>query len=244
MKKISYITNISLSIILLIIIIRENYPQRVYRKLFTQSQTTNSYLNNYQWQPRENYFDQDTISNYEIVMIGNSITQGGFWEQLLKSNSVKNLGIGSDVSEGVLNRVERAINYKPKYLFVEIGINDICSDIPVDTIISNYQKIISKIKSQKIILGITSVISVGKNYPNSIAINKNVELLNIKLRSLSKDNVNFIDLNKELAKDGFLTNELTYDQIHLKPQGYLIYAKILNDFITSSKSNQTHQDSN
>jgi lysophospholipase L1-like esterase len=177
-------------------------------------------------------------------MIGNSITQGGFWEQLLKSNSVKNLGIGSDVSEGVLNRVERAINYKPKYLFVEIGINDICSDIPVDTIISNYQKIISKIKSQKIILGITSVISVGKNYPNSIAINKNVELLNNKLRSLSKDNFNFIDLNKELAKDGFLTNELTYDQIHLKPQGYLVYSKILNDFITSSKSNQIHQGSN
>lgn len=241
MKKISNGINIFLIIILLIISFKENYPQRLYRRLFADQRTeTKQYLNNVQWQSRENYFDQDTILHYEVVMIGNSITQGGLWEQLLNCTSVKNLGIGSDISEGVLNRVDRAIKYHPKFVFVEIGINDISKNIPIDIILSNYTKILSRLTTAKTITCITSVIFVGKDYPNALQTNKKIDVLNKELMLLVKDNIHFIDVNKKLINNGFLKPTLTYDQIHLSPKGYLIYGGIVNDFITSSKSNQTH----
>jgi lysophospholipase L1-like esterase len=242
MKKLSTSINIFLFSILLIISFKENYPQRLYRRLFTDQRIeTKQYLNNFQWQSRENYFDQDTVLHYDVVMIGNSITQGGLWEQLLNCTSVKNLGIGNDISEGVLNRVDRAIKYHPKFVFVEIGVNDISNNIPIDIILNNYSKIASRLSTAKITTCITSVIFVGKEYPNAVETNKKIDDLNKKLMLLSKDKIHFIDLNKKLVNNGFLKPNLTYDQIHLSPKGYLIYGGIVNDFITSSKSNQTHQ---
>jgi hypothetical protein len=152
MKKLSTGINILLFSILLIISFKENYLQRLYRRLFTEQRIEKKqYLNNFQYQSRENYFDQDTVLHYEVVMIGNSITQGGLWEQFLNCTSVKNLGIGNDISEGVLNRVDRAIKYHPTFVFVEIGVNDISNNIPIDTILNNYSKI-ALISSHKIAL--------------------------------------------------------------------------------------------
>jgi lysophospholipase L1-like esterase len=239
MRNTGVLINIFLIVILSVVCIREHYPERLFHRIFDRPQPTErkSYLNNIQWHARENYFDQDTISHYEVVMIGNSITQGGLWEQLLNSTSLKNLGIGSDISEGVLNRIQRAIGYSPRYLFIEIGINDICANIPTDTIIRNYQRIVSLLASHDIITGITGVIYVGESYPNAAEINKAVESFNKELMSLSRDGVYYIDLNSGLAPNGFLSADLTYDQIHLTPKGYSIYAKTINDFM---KAHEAH----
>lgn len=239
MRNTGIVVNILLIVILSVVCIREHYPERIYHRIFDRQPQTErkTYLNNIQWHARENYFDQDTISHYEVVMIGNSITQGGLWEQLLKSTSVKNLGIGSDISEGVLNRIQRAIEYNPKYIFIEIGINDICANIPTDTIIRNYQRIVSLLASHRIITGITGVIYVGESYPNAAEINKNIESFNKELMSLTRDGIYYLDMNYGLAPNGFLNGDLSYDQIHLSPKGYSIYAKTINDFM---KANESH----
>jgi hypothetical protein len=50
-------------------------------------------------------FKQEPIVVGKIIMLGNSITEGGDWKKLLKDSTIINRGIGGDVTFGVLNRI-------------------------------------------------------------------------------------------------------------------------------------------
>jgi len=77
--------------------------------------------------------------DYKIVMIGDSITDGGLWDELLKNNLVQNRGIGGDTTDGVLDRLS-SINQKIEIAFIMIGINDF-QDI---NLLMKFLKIIKK----------------------------------------------------------------------------------------------------
>ncbi|HKM18502.1 MAG TPA: GDSL-type esterase/lipase family protein, partial [Aliarcobacter sp.] len=61
---------------------------------------------------------------FSIVMIGDSITDGAEWYELLQNSEVQNRGIGGDTTNGVLDRLN-TINKSIKKAFIMIGINDI-----------------------------------------------------------------------------------------------------------------------
>jgi lysophospholipase L1-like esterase len=62
---------------------------------------------------------------FDYIMLGDSITQEGNWNELLGGVKVINKGIGGDTSVGVLNRFDRSINESAHTVFVMIGINDL-----------------------------------------------------------------------------------------------------------------------
>jgi len=71
-------------------------------------------------------FKNTPIGSDKIVMVGNSLTEGGGdWAKRLKNQNVVNRGISGDVTEGVLKRIGEICYYKPKAVFLLIGINDI-----------------------------------------------------------------------------------------------------------------------
>ena len=70
---------------------------------------------------------------FSIVMIGDSITDGAEWYELLKNNEVQNRGIGGDTTKGILDRLD-TINKSIKKAFLMIGINDIAGYKTVDEI--------------------------------------------------------------------------------------------------------------
>ena len=80
---------------------------------------------------------------FSIVMIGDSITDGAEWYELLKNNEVQNRGIGGDTTKGILDRLD-TINKSIKKAFIMIGINDIYRYETTDEIYENYLKIIDK----------------------------------------------------------------------------------------------------
>jgi hypothetical protein len=61
----------------------------------------------------------------DIVMLGDSITEGAPWSLILPCRSVANLGRSGDTSEGVLMRIADVIHLGPKSVFLMIGANDI-----------------------------------------------------------------------------------------------------------------------
>ena len=66
----------------------------------------------------------------EIVFIGNSITEGGKnWSEKFNIPNIRNRGIGGDVTDGVLERLGEIIFFKPKAVFILIGINDLCKPL-------------------------------------------------------------------------------------------------------------------
>ena len=71
-------------------------------------------------------FKNNPIGQGKIVFLGNSITEaGGDWNVRFGTSNIVNRGISGDITEGVLNRLDEIIHYKPIALFLLIGINDI-----------------------------------------------------------------------------------------------------------------------
>ena len=86
---------------------------------------------------------------FSIVMIGDSITDGAEWYELLKNNEVQNRGIGGDTTKGILDRLD-TINKSIKKAFIMIGINDIAGYKRVDEIYNNYIKILEDLERKDI----------------------------------------------------------------------------------------------
>ena len=74
-------------------------------------------------------FEVSPIGFNKIVFLGNSITQGllRHTDKLL-GNNIVNRGISGDHTDGVLARLEEIIHYKPKAVFLLIGVNDLFED--------------------------------------------------------------------------------------------------------------------
>ena len=116
-----------------------------------------------------------------------------------------------------------------------IGVNDIFSWIPLETVFDNYVKIIESLKKKNIIPIIQSVLYAGEIQPS--AENRNIEIVkfNKQLAKYSADNgIEFVDLNRKMSRSNFLKSNLTYDGIHLNGEGFKLWGrevdKILRKF--------------
>lgn len=168
---------------------------------------------------------------FSIVMIGDSITDGAEWYELLKNNEVQNRGIGGDTTKGILDRLD-TINKSIKKAFIMIGINDIGRYKRVDEIYNNYIKILEDLERKDIKVYIQSVLYVGKNFPNSDYFNKEVKNLNKKLEQIANDkNIDFIDLNSIFAPNDYLEKIYTDDEIHLNGKAYILWANEILKYI-------------
>lgn len=170
----------------------------------------------------------------DIVMFGNSLTQGASWSDLLGRNNVAGMGITSDILRGYLNRLNYVIRYRPKIVFVMGGINDIYNWTPVEEIFPVYVKIIEQLKAKNIIPVIQSTTYSARNYakdwggtPESNAgRNREVDKLNKMLSDYAKKNkLDYVDIIPQLSRGGYLKNELTWDGVHFNAEAYRIWAR-------------------
>jgi lysophospholipase L1-like esterase len=154
-----------------------------------------------------------------VVMLGDSITDGGEWAELLGRDDVVNRGIGADTTSGVLNRMDQVIAMKPQKVFLMIGINDLGREIPVSQVLSNCKEIIRKLRDANIEVIVQSTLYVKKMH---FLRNQQVNELNEGLQAYCKDNgIRFVDLNKILAPDGYLPEKYSNDGLHLMGDGYV-----------------------
>jgi lysophospholipase L1-like esterase len=181
-------------------------------------------------------FKNDPLKMGEIVFIGNSLTeQGGDWSVKFGMKGIRNRGIAGDVSDGVLLRLDELTYYKPKSVFLLIGVNDIFNlqgggGIPsADYIANNILKIAKKIKAG----------SPGTNVyvqtilPSTAALTSNTLLINalIKRNGQSGD-YETIDLYTAFNNgQGVMRPELTTDGLHLNDAGYKVWVNFIDAWV-------------
>ena len=74
-------------------------------------------------------FENSPIGFDKIVFLGNSITQGLLRHtEKLSRTDIINRGISGDHTDGILARLQEIIHYKPKAVFLLIGVNDLFED--------------------------------------------------------------------------------------------------------------------
>ena len=175
----------------------------------------------------------------EFVMIGDSITARGHWNEFLPQFSLANRGIDGDTTQDVLGRMDGIVSVRPRVAFVMLGINDLSYGVGVDQVFSNYSQIVETLISN----GTTPIIQ--STVACSIAMcggrNDDVGALNLKLQRYADERgVMFINLNERLAtvEEG-LRQDLTDDGLHLNGAGYArwidLIEPVLNDLASTNR---------
>ena len=194
-----------------------------------------TYLNSY-YSQKTTLFELLPQSGNDIIFLGNSITDIGEWAEIWQNIHVKNRGISSDITAGVLARLDPIIAGKPAKLFILIGINDIARNIPDSIILQNYEAILSKVSqgSPGTKVYVQSILPTNETFTEYInhqnksdhilAINQALGDICRRLR------IDLIDLHALFAdQHGRLNNQFTNDGLHLNGPGYLRWKKYLEE---------------
>lgn len=199
---------------------------------FRPSVTSSYYLE------KQTLFNNLSSSKNDIYFLGDSLTDGCEWSELLSNPNIKNRGINGDSTIGVLNRLNQITKNKPQKIFIMIGINDLLANIEPNIVLDNYQKIIQTIKSDSP----NTKIYVESILPMNFEIdktkrpitNQNISDFNNKLKDFSNNsNIFYIDLySKFLDSSNQLDKQYTLDGIHLNGQGYLVWKNEISKHIS------------
>lgn len=198
---------------------------------FTEYDTT--FTNTYYTQ-KVSQFEQLNIKANSIVFLGDSITDMAEWAELLPKHSVINRGISSDITFGLLARLDLIIKAQPSHLFILIGINDLARNIPPKIIDRNVREMIVQIKSlsPSTKIYIQSILPTNPAYPQFKGHQNKEEAIletnKLLMKTALQENVEFVDLHSGFVNEqGYLKKEFTHDGLHLSGAGYMNWVKIL-----------------
>jgi lysophospholipase L1-like esterase len=159
----------------------------------------------------------------DIVMLGDSITEFGDWQQLLPGVRVHNHGIGGDDTYGVLRRLDLVTRAQPGTIFLMIGTNDLGKGTPRADIVENAASIVDQIRREVP----TAVLHVQSILPRWRTRTSDIEALNVALESVATSRGAFwVDLRPRFDRgDGTMDLELSPDALHLNAVGYARWAE-------------------
>ncbi len=165
---------------------------------------------------------------YKTIMLGDSITDEGQWDELLNNDTIQNRGISGDTTDGVLDRLN-PMGKNIEKVFIMIGVNDIMRGKSVDDIYSNYLKIIQFFKEKNIKIHIQSTLYIGETRKSDF--NPKVEELNKRLEKYASENkITFINLNPIFAPEKVLKKEFTFDDLHLNGSAYKLWTQQIKKY--------------
>jgi lysophospholipase L1-like esterase len=234
------ITNLITLLFLIIISLHYQVPQKVINKMGIIKLETASnrytYLNYRQMAIHSLVNGQD---GFEIVMLGDSITEWANWNELLNRDDIANFGIGGDRASYLLYRLFDIYLVKPKKCFLMIGINDFIGNDTVENVFENYKSIIEDIKGHNIEIIIQSTLYMSKKASRFEHIDNKWEKINIKVNGLNEllkeycieNNITFLNINDTLSRNKILEEENTPDGVHLNKNGYEKWKEILIEYL-------------
>lgn len=190
------------------------------------------------WEQKVSLFDHLPITNEDIVFLGNSITDGGNFEELFKREDVKNRGIRSDAIPGVMKRLDQVTKGHPKKIFLLIGINDVSHGLSVDVLAQRYENLVDEIikRTPDTQLYIQSLMPINNSYGvyKGLKGKENVvRQFNERIKDIAcKRGLKYIDLWPFLADEkGRLDCKFTNDGLHLTGPGYRAWINGIREYL-------------
>lgn len=190
------------------------------------------------WDRKVSQFDSLPVYPEDIVFLGNSITDGGHFNELFEMPNIKNRGISSDVIDGVAKRLTQVTKGHPAKIFLLIGINDVAQNVSAPKLIKKYEDLVDSIISQspETKLYLQSVMPVNhsfKRYKTLYGKDKVIIDFNKGIKEIAeKKGVTYIDLWPMLAdSEGRLKRAYTNDGLHLSGAGYKAWTKGIDKYV-------------
>lgn len=174
-------------------------------------------------------FQADTITEGDIVMLGNSLTeQGGNWSLKLDQPNVKNRGIAGDNSDGLAARLNELICGKPSIVFIMIGTNDLFIGYRAARVARQIDEIGTKLKEElpdtRVIVQTIMPLASGNDKKDKLI------AINDSLKEFENRTYELLDTYVHMADGaGDLPPAYTYDGVHLTPDGYAKWVELLKE---------------
>ncbi len=170
----------------------------------------------------------------EICFLGDSITDGCEWRELIGIECVTNRGIGGDTAWGVLARLDEVTEGKPIKIFLMIGTNDLARGKKPPEVRDKIAEILAAIKreSPSTQVYLQSVFPTNEDLGTQYT-NVNINPLNDLLVNLAAEmQVTWVDV-RPVFKDenGKLKKELTMDGLHLNGQAYYLWYSVIRKYL-------------
>ena len=179
---------------------------------------------------RATHFDDLPVYHRDIIMLGNSLTDGAEWNELLKNPNVKNRGIIGDIVQGLYERMEPILKGKPRKIFILSGVNDVSHGVDGDSIGRAMEKLIVLIKKRcpRTKIYLQSMLPFNTNVQMWKLLEGREQVVIDGNRAMEevckRQGVTWINLYPLFVdKNGKLREELTNDGLHLLGPGYLIW---------------------
>lgn len=191
------------------------------------------------WHQRVSLFDKLPVEEGDIVFLGNSITDGGEFQELFGIENVKNRGIVGDVISGVRKRLHQVTDGKPSKIFLLIGINDVSHGLTAEKIAAAYEQLVEEIREQSptSTLYIQSVLPINndfRRYKNLLGREDVIPRLNEMLVDIAgRNDAVYVDLWPVFADEqsGKMKKEYTTDGLHLSGAGYKLWAATVRHLV-------------
>lgn len=174
-----------------------------------------------------------------VVMLGDSITEGCEWGEMLGRGDVLNRGIGGDTSAGVLRRLDDITALKPSAVCLMIGINDLGNRTPVGEVARTCRSILAALRGAGVpCLVVQSVLPLRRSAANpyrTIVADSDIVALNDALRRIAAEQgAEYLDLYPLFSRPGGLPAEYTSDGLHLTGAAYRVWAAQLSPLLPAT----------
>lgn len=168
-----------------------------------------------------------------VVMLGDSITEGGLWQEWFPGQPVANRGTGGETSADLLQRLDSAVtaDSDPAAVFLLIGTNDLFLGVPLRAVVGNVASLLAEVERR----AAGTPVVVQSVMPRSVRFRDDLRRLDSAYRALvdaSGEHVTHLDLWPALADErGALRAEFTRDALHLTGEGYRAWVDVLRPHV-------------
>lgn len=187
---------------------------------------------------RATLFDLLPVYSSDIIMLGNSLTDGAEWNELFDNCHVKNRGIVGDIIPGFFERLEPILKGQPRKIFIMGGVNDISHGVSADSIVSAMTQVVTTIQARcpKTEIYVQSMLPFNNDVRLWKLLKGREQVVvdgNKGLESMCQRlGVTFINLySLFVGEDGKMKPEYTNDGLHLMGGAYLIWRDALLPYI-------------
>lgn len=181
---------------------------------------------------RTTEFTELQVDSNSIVFLGDSHTQNFELAEALKNPNVKNRGIIFTGTKAVIAVINELCQYRPKKVFIQIGINDLLSGASVLDVTNDISFMIKTIKSNspKTKIYVQSLFPTNWNiYNGKISVLGKVVQVNEQLKAICRyDDIIYVDVYHLLVRGKGLNPAYdSGDSLHLNGNGYMIWRDVL-----------------
>lgn len=187
---------------------------------------------------RATLFDLLPVYSSDIIMLGNSLTDGAEWNELFDNCHVKNRGIVGDIIPGFFERLEPILKGQPRKIFIMGGVNDISHGVSADSIVSAMTQVVTTIQARcpKTEIYVQSMLPFNNDVRLWKLLKGREQVVvdgNKGLESMCQRlGITFINLYPLfVGEDGKMKPEYTNDGLHLMGGAYLIWRDALLPYI-------------